>query len=32
VWQSMQLGYGGGSDADFEKEMLEHLEAARGGQ
>ena len=28
----VQVGYGGGSDADFEKEMLERMDAVKGGQ
>jgi len=32
VWQSKQIGFNGGSDADFEKEMLERLDSAKGGQ
>jgi thiol-disulfide isomerase/thioredoxin len=32
VWQSKQIGYGGGSDADFEKEMLERLNSAKAEQ
>lgn len=31
VWLSKQVGYGGGSEADFEKEMLDHLSSANGG-
>lgn len=29
VWQSVQVGYGGGSEEDFEKEMLQHVETAK---
>jgi thiol-disulfide isomerase/thioredoxin len=32
IWRWKQVGYGGGSDADFEKEMLAHLEAAETNQ
>jgi thiol-disulfide isomerase/thioredoxin len=32
VWQSKQIGFGGGNDADFEKEMLDRLDSAKGGQ
>ena len=32
VWQWKQLGYSGGSDADFEKEMLQRLDSAKAGQ
>ena len=32
IWQSKQIGFGGGSEADFEKEMLGHATAAGGGQ
>jgi thiol-disulfide isomerase/thioredoxin len=32
VWQLKQIGFSGGSDADFEKEMLEHLDSAKGGR
>ncbi len=32
VWQSKQVGFSGGSDADFEKEMLQRLNAAKTGQ
>lgn len=32
VWQSKQIGFSGGSDADFEKEMLQHLDSTKGGQ
>jgi hypothetical protein len=27
VWQWKQLGYSGGSDADFEKEMLDRVKS-----
>jgi thiol-disulfide isomerase/thioredoxin len=29
VWQWRQIGYNGGSDADFEKEMLDRLESTK---
>jgi len=32
IWRWKQVGYGGGSDADFEKEMLERLESTKTGQ
>jgi thiol-disulfide isomerase/thioredoxin len=32
VWQSKQIGFSGGSDADFEKEMLQRLDSAKTGQ
>jgi thiol-disulfide isomerase/thioredoxin len=32
VWVSKQTGFGGGNDADFEKEMLQHIDAAKSGQ
>jgi thiol-disulfide isomerase/thioredoxin len=32
IWQSKQIGFSGGSDADFEKEMLQHLGSAKAGQ
>ncbi|HLY40181.1 MAG TPA: redoxin domain-containing protein [Terracidiphilus sp.] len=32
VWQSKQIGFSGGSDADFEKEMLQRLDSAKAGQ
>jgi thiol-disulfide isomerase/thioredoxin len=31
-WQLKQIGYGGGSEADFEKDMLAHLDAAKSSQ
>jgi len=32
VWRSKQIGFGGGSAADFEKEMLQRLDSAKGGE
>jgi thiol-disulfide isomerase/thioredoxin len=32
VWQWKQIGFSGGSEADFEKEMLQRMSAAGGGQ
>jgi thiol-disulfide isomerase/thioredoxin len=32
TWQLKQVGYGGGSEADFENDMLAHLEAAKASQ
>lgn len=32
VWQWRQLGFSGGNDADFEKEMLDRLESTKTGQ
>jgi hypothetical protein len=32
VWQSKQIGFSGGSDVDFEKEMLQRLNSAKAGQ
>ena len=32
VWQSKQIGFSGGSDADFEKEMLQRLDSTKAGQ
>ena len=32
MWRWKQVGYGGGSDADFEKEMLTRLESTKTGQ
>ncbi|HUO15349.1 MAG TPA: TlpA disulfide reductase family protein [Verrucomicrobiae bacterium] len=32
MWRWKQVGYGGGSDADFEKEMLTRLESTKSGQ
>lgn len=32
VWQWKQIGFGGGNEADFEKEMLQRLDSAKAGQ
>ncbi len=32
VWQLKQIGFGGGSQADFDKDMLSRLDLAKGGQ
>jgi thiol-disulfide isomerase/thioredoxin len=32
VWQWKQIGFSGGTEADFEKEMLQRTDAASGGQ
>lgn len=32
VWQWKQIGFGGGTDADFEKEMMDRINAVKGGQ
>ena len=32
VWLSKQIGFSGGSDADFEKEMLRRLDSTKAGQ
>lgn len=32
TWRWKQIGYGGGSDADFEKEMLARLGSTKAGQ
>jgi len=32
VWQWKQIGFNGGSQADFEKEMTMRLDSAKGGQ
>ena len=32
IWRWKQIGYGGGSDADFEKEMLERMGSAKTNQ
>jgi len=32
VWQWKQIGWGGGSEADFEKDMLQRVDAAKTGQ
>ncbi len=32
VWQLKQIGFSGGSQADFDKDMLSRLDSAKGGQ
>ena len=32
TWRWTQIGYGGGTDADFSKDMLEHLESIKSSQ
>jgi len=32
VWQWKQIGFSGGSDADFSKEMMDRINAVKGGQ
>ena len=32
VWQWKQIGFSGGNDADFSKEMMDRINAVKGGQ